>query len=80
MKNQQRGLFGKSDSVLHKLFWDSFWVMLASELSVAVSRLTGEIKRLTQSLSLVKQMIGQEDEEKSGNESKGNKEEEDARK
>ncbi|MBQ1207461.1 MAG: ATP-binding protein [Lachnospiraceae bacterium] len=39
MKNQQRGLFGKSDSVLHKLFWDSFWVMLASELSVAVSRL-----------------------------------------
>lgn len=35
----QRYLFNKSDSMLHKLFWDSFWVMLASELSVAVSKL-----------------------------------------
>ena len=39
MKKQERCLLSKSDSVLHKLFWDSFGVMLASELSVAVSRL-----------------------------------------
>lgn len=36
---KHKTLFGKSDSVLHKLFWDCFWVMLASELSVAVSKL-----------------------------------------
>ena len=36
---KQIHLFSNSDSVLHKLFWDSFWVMLASELSVAVSKL-----------------------------------------
>lgn len=35
----KKHLFNKSDSVLHKLFWDSFLVMLAAELSVAVSRL-----------------------------------------
>lgn len=34
-----KSLFNKSDQVLHKLFWDSFWVMLASELSVALSKL-----------------------------------------
>ncbi len=32
-------LYNKSDLVLHKLFKDSFWVMLASELSVCISRL-----------------------------------------
>ena len=32
-------LFNKSDSVLHKLFWDSFWVMLASELSATACKL-----------------------------------------
>ena len=32
-------LFHKSDSVLHKLFWDSFWVMLASELSATACKL-----------------------------------------
>ena len=32
-------LFHKSDSVLHKLFWDSFWVMLASELSATTCKL-----------------------------------------
>lgn len=32
-------LFNKSDLVLHKLFRDFFWVMLASELSVCISRL-----------------------------------------
>ena len=39
MPQKQRYLFNKSDSVLHKLFLDSFWVMLASELSVAISKL-----------------------------------------
>ena len=39
MLKKQRYLFSKSDSVVHKLFLDSFWVMLASELSVAISRL-----------------------------------------
>ena len=39
MFKKQRYLFGKSDSVIHKLFLDSFFVMLASELSVAISRL-----------------------------------------
>ena len=39
MIKMQRYLFNKADSVLHKLFWDSFWVMLAAELSVAVSKL-----------------------------------------
>lgn len=36
---KRKYLFSESDSVLHKLFWDTFWVMLASELSVAVSKL-----------------------------------------
>ena len=39
MIKNQRYLFSRSDSVLHKLFLDSFWVMLASELSVALSKL-----------------------------------------
>ena len=39
MLKEQRYLFSKSDSVIHKLFLDSFLVMLASELSVAISRL-----------------------------------------
>lgn len=39
MLQKQRSLFNKSDSVLHKLFLDSFWVMLAAELSVIISKL-----------------------------------------
>ena len=36
---KRRSLFSQADSVLHKLFWDSFWVMLASELSATACKL-----------------------------------------
>lgn len=39
MKKLQTYLYNHSDYVLHKLFWDSFLVMLASELTVAFSKL-----------------------------------------
>lgn len=39
MLAKQHYLFNKSDSVLRKLFLDSFWVMLAAELSVTISKL-----------------------------------------
>lgn len=39
MLRKQRFLFNQSDSVLQKLFLDTFWVMLASKLSVAISKL-----------------------------------------
>lgn len=39
MTKKQNLLYSTSDSVLHKLFMDTLWVMLASELSVAVSKL-----------------------------------------
>ena len=39
MTRRKIGLFNGSDSVIHKLFWDSFFVMMASELSIAISNL-----------------------------------------
>lgn len=39
MTRKRSKLFNESDSVIRKLFWDSFFVMMASELSIAASNL-----------------------------------------
>ena len=39
MRKRNIKLLNQSDSIIYKLFWDSFFVMMASELSVAISKL-----------------------------------------
>ena len=39
MKRRQNILFNQADSVIQKLFWDSFFVIMASKVSVGVSKL-----------------------------------------
>lgn len=39
MRKRNIGLFNQADSVIQKLFWDSFFVIMASKVSVGISKL-----------------------------------------